>query len=206
MVSHLRKNFPATVNSETVKKFSLASNNESYLINALQFIGIIDDKGKRTDIGHRIFVLPEGEFQEEFSKLVRTAYGDLFDTRGDDAWSVPKKDLVSYFRTADKTSEVIATRQASVFEVFRFLSGKQILQSDPATKRTRRKSQSARPIKPQNKGQSSTKEMKAIEDSKKTSERSFTMSVRLEINLPSGGSQENYDAIFRSIKANLLNE
>jgi hypothetical protein len=48
----LRKNFPAIVNSDTVKKLGLAPNNESYVINALQFIGIIDEKGKRTDPLH----------------------------------------------------------------------------------------------------------------------------------------------------------
>lgn len=34
MIGYLRKNFPAVVTSETVKKFQLASNNESYVINA----------------------------------------------------------------------------------------------------------------------------------------------------------------------------
>lgn len=49
MIGFLRENFPATVTSETVKKFGLASNNESYVINALQFIGAIDEEGKRTE-------------------------------------------------------------------------------------------------------------------------------------------------------------
>lgn len=48
MIGYLRKNFPATVNADTVKKFALASNNESYVINALQFVGVIDEAGKRT--------------------------------------------------------------------------------------------------------------------------------------------------------------
>ena len=51
MVTHLRKAFPQTVSSETVKKLGLASNNESYVINALQFIGIIDSDGKNTRDG-----------------------------------------------------------------------------------------------------------------------------------------------------------
>lgn len=52
MIGFLRKNFPATVTSDTVKKLQIASNNESYVINALQFIGLMDEEGKRTDIGH----------------------------------------------------------------------------------------------------------------------------------------------------------
>jgi hypothetical protein len=53
MIGFLRKNFPATVNSDTVKKFGLAPKNESYVINALQFIGVIDEEGKRTIVDVR---------------------------------------------------------------------------------------------------------------------------------------------------------
>lgn len=35
MIGLLRKNFPAIVTSETVKRFGLASNNESYILNIL---------------------------------------------------------------------------------------------------------------------------------------------------------------------------
>ena len=54
MVAFLRKNFPATVTSDTVKKLGLASKNESYVINALQFVGLIDEQGKRTEKGHEV--------------------------------------------------------------------------------------------------------------------------------------------------------
>ncbi len=62
MIGYLRKNFPSTVSSETVKKFSLAPNNESYVINALQFLGVIDEKGQRTEKGHDVFVLGNDTF------------------------------------------------------------------------------------------------------------------------------------------------
>ena len=32
------------------------------------------------------------------------------------------------------------------------------------------------------------------------------MTVRIEINLPAGATKENYDHIFQSIKANLIDE
>ena len=38
------------------------------------------------------------------------------------------------------------------------------------------------------------------------SRRDFAMTVRIEINLPPNGTSETYDNIFKSIKANLLNE
>ncbi len=90
MIGFLRKNFPATVTSETVKKYQIAPNNESYVINALQHIKVIDEEGKRTDAGHDVFVLPDGEFEERFKGLVMDAYGELFEMFGEEAWSLPK--------------------------------------------------------------------------------------------------------------------
>lgn len=55
MIDQLRKSFPASIDSSTVKKLGLAPKNESYVINCLQFIGIINDDGKRTEIGGKAF-------------------------------------------------------------------------------------------------------------------------------------------------------
>lgn len=134
MIAYLRKNFPATVTSETVKKFSLAPNNESYVINALQFIGVIDQDGKRTEKGHDVFVLADDQFPAAFEALLRDAYKDIFDLRGDDAWTMTKPQLTAYFRTADKTSEAIGARQAGVFIVFRNLAGHEQPADSVATK------------------------------------------------------------------------
>lgn len=136
MIAYLRKNFPATVTSETVKKFGLASNNESYVINALQFIGVIDEEGKRTEKGHDVFVLSDDAFPKAFEGLVKGAYSDLFDLRGDDAWTMTKGELTSYFRTTDKTSEVIGGRQTAVFHVFRALAGHETAEEKSASKPT----------------------------------------------------------------------
>jgi hypothetical protein len=124
MIGLLRKNFPATVNSDTVKKLGVAPNNESYVINALQFIGVIDEEGKRTDRGHRVLTTHDEEaFKKAFADMIRDSYKDLFDVRGDDAWTMNKDALIGYFRHTDKTSDVIGTRQAAVFQVFRALAG-----------------------------------------------------------------------------------
>jgi hypothetical protein len=82
MIGFLRKNFPATVNSETVKKFGLAPKNESYVINALQFIRVIDEEGKRTDRGREVLATHEDEaFKKAFEGLIRNSYKDHFDLR-----------------------------------------------------------------------------------------------------------------------------
>lgn len=208
MIGFLRKNFPATVTSDTVKKFGLASNNESYVINALQFIGVIDEEGKRTAKGHDVFVLGDDEFPKAFEGLVKDAYSDLFELRGDDAWTLTKGELTSYFRTTDKTSEVIGGRQAGVFQTFRSLAGHEPPNEKVATKAT------ANPRQPKVKAVPKTKTKAAdaapidpkVHVHVGDGRRDMALTVRIEINLPANGSKETYDNIFKSIRANLINE
>ena len=206
MIGFLRKNFPATVNSETVKKLGVASNNESYVINALQFLGIIDEKGKRTPKGQEVFTThDEDAFKRAFEALVKVSYKDLFDIRGDDAWTMSKSELIGYFRKADKTSDVIGTRQAAVFQTLRGVVGREPLRerqktgSTPGTKTTAAKQKAT-----------NAADKKLISDHQppalKSPKKDMALTVRIEINLPAEASAETYDNIFKSIKANLLNE
>ena len=55
MVTQLRKSFPNSITSETVKKLGLAPNNESYVINVLQYVGVIDAEGKKTPEAAKVF-------------------------------------------------------------------------------------------------------------------------------------------------------
>lgn len=205
MIAYLRKNFPANVTSETVKKFGLASNNESYVINALQFIGVIDEEGKRTEKGHDVFVLSDDDFSKAFEGLVKEAYSDLFDLRGDDAWTMTKGELTSYFRTTDKTSEVIGGRQAGVFQIFRVLAGHETAEEKsapkPAGKARGTNSKAARPQKA--KTTEPANDPKKVEVNTTSQKKDMVLTVRIEINLPANGSKETYDNIFKSIRANL---
>jgi hypothetical protein len=201
MIAYLRKNFPATVTSETVKKFGLASNNESYVINALQFIGVIDEEGKRTEKGHDVFVLGGDAFPTAFEGLVKDAYSDLFDLRADDAWTMTKSELTSYFRTTDKTSEVIGGRQAGLFQVFRSLAGHEAAEEKSAarTRASKAKPVSQPRVKAAEAGEGTPKVDVRTPDQRKD----MALTVRIEINLPANGSKETYDNIFKSIRANL---
>ncbi|QNA83631.1 DUF5343 domain-containing protein [Sphingomonas sp. So64.6b] len=209
MIGYLRKNFPATVTSDTVKKYSIAPNNESYVINSLRFINIIDEEGKRTSKGHDVFLLGDEEFSKAFEVLVRESYADLFELRADDAWTMTKSELTSYFRATDKTSELIGSRQASVFIIFRGLAGHE----QPAEKSVMKTITKSKSVKPK---ASPTKVAKtpdimvnggsAAETIGGKSARDMALTVRIEINLPANGSQETYDNIFKSIRANLINE
>jgi Family of unknown function (DUF5343) len=211
MIGFLRKNFPTTVTSDTVKKLGLASKNESYVINVLQFLGLIDEKGKRTDAGHNAMTKhDEIEFHSAFEGIVKTAYSDLFDLRGDDAWTMDKNQLIGYFRSADKTSDVIGGRQAGVFVALRELAGHVTEQSQSSSSPKAKAASVAKPkntaktVKPAvQKAQDQAVEQVIPSPHTKPQKGDMALTVRIEINLPAEGTQETYDAIFKSIKANL---
>ena len=210
IISQLRKNFPATVNSETVKKYGLASNNESYVVNILVFLGLIDEEGKRTDAGHSVMSTHnEEDFQKAFGELVKKAYSDLFETFGEaDGWKQGRDSLVTYFRRTDKTSDIIGKRQASVFLALAALSGygevpaeavkskAAVNKAKPAVAKVAKKKVETVIQEPAQKNSYGNGSLK----------RDMALTVRIEINLPAGGTQETYDAIFKSIKANLIDE
>ncbi|WP_233841470.1 DUF5343 domain-containing protein [Dyella sp. 2HG41-7] len=206
MIGFLRKNFPAVVNSDTVKKLGIAPQNESYVINALQFIGIIDEESKRTDRGHSVLTTHDEEaFKSAFQGLVREAYKDLFDLRGNDAWTISKDELIGYFRSTDKTSDVIGTRQAGVFQAFRGLAGYEQANA-PGTKNNKT---SKTPTKSSNAKTTKSASKPTVVNTttqENTNKKDMALTVRIEINLPAEASAETYDNIFKSMKANLLND
>lgn len=207
MIGSLRKNFPGTVNSDTVKKYGLAPKNESYVINALQFIGLIDEAGKRTDIGHDVLAThDEEEFRTKFAELIKTAYSDLFEIFADEAWTLPKAKLIGYFRQADKTSDIIGTRQASVFQALRSVAGHEV-QAEPKTPAAagakKPKVVAAKVQKTKAEESPAAAAGPAVGAVKAPAKSDIALTVRIEINLPAEGTQETYDAIFKSIKANL---
>lgn len=209
MIGFMRKNFPATVTSDTVKKLNLASKNESYVINVLQFLGLIDEQGKRTDEGHAVMTKhDEAEFQSSFEALVKSAYSDLFDLRGDAAWTLNKDQLIGYFRSSDKTSEIIGDRQAGVFMALRALAGHQAEEPTAGKPRVVAAGKAKAPTKKVKPAEQKRTDDEAVHEvgisPSKPLKGDMALTVRIEINLPAEGTQETYDAIFKSIKANLF--
>ncbi|ETX04590.1 MAG: hypothetical protein ETSY2_27955 [Candidatus Entotheonella gemina] len=99
IVYQLRNSFPSTVTSETVKRLGIAPKNESYVINALQFIGVIDGDGKKTDEAAQVFSHhKDEEFASAFQGLVESAYYDLFDLYGENSWLLDDDTLITFFR------------------------------------------------------------------------------------------------------------
>lgn len=208
VITQLRKSLPPTVNSGTLKKLGLATNNESYILNILRFLGLIDQEGNKTEISSKVLTLhDEAAFAKEFGGLVTSAYRDLFDLHGDSAWSLDQDKLISFFRSSDSTTALVGKLQTSTFKILAAFSG----HGDVPEPRT---AASPRPSRVAKKKVTSTltseEESEAAlpaldpTEPRKSRPNDVGLTVRVEINLPADGSQETYDRIFKSIRENLL--
>lgn len=123
-VAQLRRQFPAVVNVETLKKLGIAPGSEPRVVLVLKFIGVIDAECKKVPKAGQIFVQQDEGFQSGFSDLVKTAYADLFGLHGEGAWALSTPQLVSFFRSSDETSDLVGQRQATTFRALAGLCGK----------------------------------------------------------------------------------
>lgn len=211
MLTQLRKNFPSIVTSDTVKRLGIASNNESYVINALTFVGLLDEEGKKVEEAGKVFSISTDEkFSEEFGKLVENAYSELFDLHGAGAWNLSESELLDFFRQADQTSEIIGKRQVKTFKIFAGFSGKGDI-PDLSKKPTRapKSATSATKATVTKKKTSTSTTAAANSNSSKSDQKAkneVAVTVRVEVNLPPNGDQKTYDAIFASIRKNLMDD
>jgi len=201
MLSQLRKNFPATVSSDTVKRLGIAPKNESYVINVLNFLELIDPEGKATETARSVFSISKDEtFNNKFSEIVKNAYNDLFDLYGDAAWELDSQSLLDFFRQADQTSEAIGKRQVGVFNILLGFSGKGELpdiSKNPTPKKSTPKTAAKKTMQNNvNKKPAPTPSGNVGTD--------VNITVRVEVNLPNDGTAETYDNIFASIRKNLI--
>lgn len=199
-INQFRKSFPTTVTAETLKSLAIAPMNESYIINVLRFIGAVDKDGKRTEKAATVFSHhDDADFHKAFEEMVKTAYGDLFSLHGNEAWSLDTNKLISFFRSKDKTTDLVGQRQATTFQLLSSFAGHGAPLA-PAQKSSA-KSKAGKPAR-----QKTVKEITRSggTQANNTLARDVGLTVRIEVNLPAAGDQETYDRIFRSIRENLL--
>lgn len=208
-IAHLRKSFPKEVTADTLRKLGVAPKNESYVINVLRFLGVIDDEGKKTDVKAKAFVQhQETAFASEFEKLVRDAYEELFELHGDAAWKLDRSALTQFFRTTDHSSDVVGTRQASTFSALAALSGHADVPTPKAAVSAKKQTPVTEGSKPKSKPQNKSSSKVAVSATEAPASGQHApvgLTVRIEVNLPASGDQETYDRIFQSIRKNLIN-
>ncbi len=208
-ITQFRKSFPSTVDATTLKKLGIAPNNESYLINILKFLGLINEDGKKTEEASKVFVLHKDEdFQKAFSKTVQNSYSELFELQNEDAWGLDEESLITYFRQTDQSSEIVGKRQAVTFGALAGLSGKRELSAPKSSRKAVKKTTSSKTkaakkksLAPPSPGKGDSERGHADAH---LSENAFGLTVRLEINIPADGTQATYDRIFKSIRENLI--
>lgn len=210
-VNQLRKSFPKEVNVDILRKIGVAPKNESYVINVLRFIGIIDETGKKVEAKAKAFVQHQDDaFSTELGKIVKDAYSELFEIHNDGAWTLDRSSLTQFFRTSDHSSDVVGSRQAATFAALAALSGHAEVPAPKATpsvkkgtpaKRSVASERANNPVKPQQEKRGEEPKGAAKEDSA----QSVGLTVRIEVNLPASGDQDTYDRIFQSIRKNLIN-
>jgi|SRR5215469_2340789 len=196
-INQFRKSFPTTVTAETLKQLGIAPKNESYVINVLRFIGAIDKEGKQTKEALTVFSHHnDTDFQKDFEKMVQTAYGDLFALHKD-AWALDGDKLIAFFRSKDRTTDLVGRLQASTFQLLATLAGHGGGPT-PAAAKPRAKTKATKVVRSQPKDSNLTLQSSI-------DKRNIGLTVRIEVNLPPAGDQDTYDRIFRSIRENLLN-
>lgn len=208
-ITQFRKSFPATIDASTLKKLGIASNNESYLINILKFLDLIDDDGNKTDKATKSFVLHKDEdFQSAFADIVSSSYTELFELHKEEAWSLDDVNLITYFRQTDQSTEIVGKRQALTFKALAGLSGKRELSAPRSTSPKKPAAAASKKDttkkKPAPKPQESQPEAPVVLPAAQNNDGGFGLTVRVEINLPTDGSQATYDRIFKSIRENLI--
>lgn len=205
-ITQFRKSFPSRVNAETLQKLAIAPYNESYLINILRFLGVIDDEGKRTVKAEEVFSKHEdADFNKAFAALIKSGYRDLFELHKDATWTLPTGSLIAFFRTTDKSSDLVGKRQAATFQTLASFAGygdapspvKSGRDKQPKAKKAKLKADIPAPAAAPSNGSATQSASRGTRD--------IGMTVRIEVNLPAAADQQTYDRIFRSIRENLLN-
>ena len=201
-ISHLRTSFPPTVTPDTLKALGFAPNNEGTVIKVLKFLNVIDKDGRKNSSAANVFLLSDTEFQKEFGALVEGTYVALFELHSENAWQLPQDQLIVFFRRSDDTTAKVGKLQAQTFSQLAEVAGQR-----PATPSSSRQTSSGQTSarSPRRHTTGKRKEMQA-EAANPTMpvKPHMGLTVRIEMNLPAGGSQETYDRIFKSIREHFL--
>jgi hypothetical protein len=211
VLDYLRKSFPTTFNADTLKKLSLAPSNESYILNILRFLKLIGEGDSRTDLGQKVFTLhADTDFHVAFSDAIEAAYADLFSLHHGATWTLPDDKLIPFFRQADRTSELVGTRQASTFRILSTYSGHEAAAGNKPTQAKVKAAvpKAAKVAKAAAKAAAVQVGTGAVVKGAHQPDqrpRDIGLTVRIEINLPATGDQDTYDKIFKSIKENFIN-
>lgn len=214
--TQLRKGFPTKVDAGYLQRFGIAPGNESYVISILKFLGLIDEDGARIEDKTDYFFGSDDSFKSGLESALRGAYPHVFDEMGDSALETDRIMLTNWFRSADRTTEVVGRRQASTFMTLAALAGHGDLPS-PRANAPKKTSAAPHPVQKATTKKAVPPEKEGVKPppavpgggagdggSQDQNGHEVGLTVRIEVNLPPGEDAITYDAIFASIKKHLM--
>ena len=169
----------------------------------------------------RVFVEHEDDaFAAKFAGLVKLAYAGLFESFGEAAWSLERAKLIGFFRVEDESSATVGDRQAATFQALAGLAGHGVPVAPPGAQTAPRRREPASGRSRPASSKESRASLRASATSASTESdhtreehgqldaatAAMSLTLRIEINLPIADDQVVYDRIFKSIRANLINE
>lgn len=199
LFAQLKNSFPNTVDAAYLQKSGLAPGNEGSALGVLRFIGVTDDENKKVDPAWKLFNKSDAEFEKGLLKILTEKYADLIQIYPE-AWKTEKSKLVHYFREADDTGKTTGGRQASTFLTLAELAGCEVSQSS-ASRKTSAKPSPKTKAKPKQPG---TKTPPAMPPKVEPLTSPVQFAIRIEMNLPVTDDQKVYDALFKSMRENLI--
>ncbi len=207
ILNQLRKSLPQKLDATALQKLGLGRGNEGTHLSTLRFLRLIDDAGLPTQLANDIFVLhDDNEFAGAFAKSVKDAYKELFTLHRDEAWTLDRSQLMTFFRKNDKTSDNVGGFQAYTFQALAvYVKKAPASTSKPKAKPTAKSAPKTSKIQKSASLPIETKEAPSVEPPESPSrDKNIGLTVRIEINLPLAPDQDTYDRIFKSIRENLL--
>ena len=206
-LTQLRKGFPPKVDAGYLKRFGIASANESYIISILRFLDLINEDGQRREDTTEFFFADDDGFKSGLEKRLRDAYARVFDEMGDDTLTADRDALTNWFRAADKTSALVGQRQASTLQTLLAMAGHGSVPASRTATGAKKTDAPARTAKTKSTDSSPTATKQKVTHtagSTAVETGDVGLTVRIEVNLPPGGDASTYDAIFASIKKHLM--
>lgn len=211
----LRRSFPPKIDAAYLKRFNIAPANESYIISIVRFLGLIDEEGNPVTDRVDFFYGDDEKFKSGLESVLRESYKALFDDMAEDAWVASPESLIHWFRSVDKTSDTVGKRQASTFRTLAAFAGHGETPRASTESSTSRNGTASASPKPRRRGKSTKTESANIDVTPAatvtpgiaptaTSSAAVGLTVRIEVNLPTGADAETYDRIFASIRKNLI--
>ncbi len=211
IIEQLHNKFPPSIDIDIIKKFMIAPKAERHIINMLKFLNLIDADGNAVSESEDVFLKFGDDFKTGLSKIIEKAYHKLFSIYGEDAWLLSDEKLLTFFREEDKGAVRSAKDKVKTFKTLAEICGKiEAKETAQAKSSAPTKINKPKQDKPKINAPKSAPITTPIttptEQAHLKPSGDFALSVRIEVNLPAGGTKQNYDDIFKSIRENLINE